>query len=638
MANYTQQGRMLSVTTPLGTDVLLLMGFSGREQMSRLFSYQLEMASEKADIAPSDIVGQAVTWQMNLKDEEPRPFHGIVNRFVAGGPVVRGFRAYRAEVIPGPWFLTRTANCRIFQNKSAPEIVQTLFDESGFSDYQFALRRSYPKRKYCVQYRETAFNFISRLLEQEGIFYFFRHGTDKHTMVVADHAGVYTDCVSKPIRYTDGGTSPNLIATWEHQYEFPPGKYTQSDYNFETPSTNLLTSANSIVKLQGPEKYEIFDYPGEYEIRGDGESLTKLRMEEEEMPFERVMASGTCHAFTPGGKFTLDSPEVSAESGKTYVIGSIQHSAHDSTLWTSGGRSEYRNSFTCIPATIPYRPARVTRKPVVQGPQTAVVVGPKGEEIYTDKYGRVKVQFFWDRLGKKDENSSCWVRVAEAWGGKNWGVIFNPRIGQEVVVEFLDGDPDRPLITGRVYNAEQMPPYTLPANQTQSGIKTRSTKEGGTDNFNELRFEDKKSSEDIYFHAEKDFHRVVENDDDLKVGHDQTIEVKNDRTETVKEGNETITIKKGNRQVTIEMGNETLQIKMGNQSTKLDMGKSETEAMQSIELKVGQSSIKVDQMGVTIKGMMIQIEGQVQTQVKGLMTQVNGDAMLKMQGGITMIN
>jgi type VI secretion system secreted protein VgrG len=274
----------------------------------------------------------------------------------------------------------------------------------------------------------------------------------------------------------------------------------------------------------------------------------------------------------------------------------------------------------------------------VPGAQTAVVVGPKGEEIYTDKYGRVKVQFFWDRVGKKDENSSCWVRVAEAWAGKNWGVIFNPRIGQEIVVEFLDGDPDRPLITGRVYNAEQMPPYALPTNQTQSVIKTRSSKEGGTDNFNELRFEDKKDSEDIYFHAEKDFHRVVENDDDLKVGNNQTIEIKKDRTETVTEGNETISIKQGNRQVTIEMGNETLQIKMGNQTTKLDLGKSETEAMQSIELKVGQSSVKLDQTGVTIKGMMIQIEGQVQTEVKGVMTQINGEAMLKMQGGITMIN
>jgi type VI secretion system secreted protein VgrG len=329
---------------------------------------------------------------------------------------------------------------------------------------------------------------------------------------------------------------------------------------------------------------------------------------------------------------------VASENGKKYVVTSVRHEATDGTYGPTAMTGGYNNNFTCVPATVTYRAPRLTPKPFVQGPQTAVVVGPAGEEIYTDKYGRVKVQFFWDRKGKKDENSSCWVRVAEVWAGKTWGMVFNPRIGQEVVVDFLEGDPDRPLITGRVYNADQMPPYTLPDNQTQSGVKTRSSKNGSTENFNELRFEDKKGSEDIFFHAEKDFHREVENDDDLKVLHDQTIEIKNNRTETVKEGNETIAIKQGNRDVTIEMGNESLKIKMGNQTTKLDLGASSTEAMQSITLKVGQSSITLDQMGVTIKGMMISIQGQVQTEVKGVMTQVSGDAMLTVKGGITMIN
>jgi type VI secretion system secreted protein VgrG len=286
----------------------------------------------------------------------------------------------------------------------------------------------------------------------------------------------------------------------------------------------------------------------------------------------------------------------------------------------------------------------LTPKPIVQGPQTAVVVGPSGEEIYTDKYGRVKVQFFWDRLGSKDEKSSCWIRVAEPLAGKNWGAVFTPRIGHEVVVEFLEGDPDRPLITGSVYNNDMMPPYALPDNKTQSVLKTRSSKGGGSDDFNELRIEDKKGSEEIYFHAQKDFNRVVENNDTLKVGSpqaddgSQTIEIYKDRTETVKTGNEKVTVAQGNRDVEISMGNESLAIKMGNQTTKLDLGASSLEAMQSITLKVGQNSITIDQMGVTIKGMMISIQGQIQTQVKGTMTQINGDAMLQMQGGITMIN
>ena len=315
----------------------------------------------------------------------------------------------------------------------------------------------------------------------------------------------------------------------------------------------------------------------------------------------------------------------------------------------------YENRFRCLPLEIPFRPARETPRPVVHGTQTAVVVGPPGEEIFTDKYGRIKVQFHWDRDGKNDADSSCWVRVATPWAGQQWGVIHIPRVGQEVVVAFEEGDPDRPIMVGSVYNAAMMPPYKLPDNKTQSGVKTRSTLKGGDKNFNELRFEDKKDSEDIYFHAEKDFHRVVEHDDDLKVGHDQTIEVKNDRTEKVKEGDEKVTIekgnrtivvetgddahqiKKGNRDVQIDMGNDTLTIKMGNQTTKLNLGASSTEAMQSIELKVGQSSIKLDPTGVTIQGLMITITGQVQTQVSGLMTTISGSAMLQESGGIIMI-
>jgi type VI secretion system secreted protein VgrG len=273
-------------------------------------------------------------------------------------------------------------------------------------------------------------------------------------------------------------------------------------------------------------------------------------------------------------------------------------------------------------------------------------VGRHGEEIWTDKYGRIKVKFHWDRDRERNENSSCWIRVASPWAGKNWGAIAVPRVGQEVVVQFLEGDPDRPIVIGSVYNADQMPPWDLPANQTQSGVKTRSSKGGSGSNYNELRFEDKKGSEDVYFHAEKNFHRVVEHDDDLKVGNNQSIEVQENRTKTVVKGNETVTIKQGNRQVElgmgsdaliIKMGNLSTTLKMGNQSTKLDLGGSTTEAMQSIELKVGQSSVKIDQMGVTIKGMMINIEGQISTQLKGMMTTINGSAMLTAGGGITMI-
>jgi len=375
-------------------------------------------------------------------------------------------------------------------------------------------------------------------------------------------------------------------------------------------------------------------------------------MEAEEAPYQLVTARSGNMSLFPLGSFTLDDHVIESEKNKKYAILSVSHSAYDHATTPGGSGSGYSCTFSCIPAEIVCRPARVTPKPRISGPQTAIVVGASSsDEITTDKYGRIQVQFPWDRKKK----TSCWIRVAQSIAGKQFGAIYLPRVGHEVVVSFLEGDPDRPLVVGSVYNADNMPPYTLPDNKTQSGYKTRSTVNGAASNFNELRFEDKKGSEEVYLQAEKDFNCLVKHDQDLKIGNNQTIEVTNDRTEKVKQGNESVTIQQGNRSVvvntgndthqigqgnrsvTISMGNDSLEIKMGNQTTKVSLGSVSTEAMQSIELKVGQNSIKIDQMGVTIQGMMVSIEGQTQTQVKGLMTQIGGDAMLQLQGGITMI-
>ncbi|MEY3760634.1 MAG: type secretion system tip protein VgrG, partial [Pseudomonadota bacterium] len=317
------------------------------------------------------------------------------------------------------------------------------------------------------------------------------------------------------------------------------------------------------------------------------------------------------------------------------------------------GETQYECSFKTIRSTQQFRPQRLTPVPFVQGPQTATVVGKSGEEIWTDKYGRIKVQFHWERDGKKNETSSCWIRVAAPIAGKQWGWVSLPRIGQEVVVSFLEGNPDRPLITGSVYNANQMPPYTLPANQTQSGLKTRSSKEGTADNFNELRFEDKKGSEEVYVHAEKDFNCVIENNETRKIGLDkkdagnQTTEIYNNRTTTLKMGNETLTVEKGNRVNDVDTGNDTLNVKKGNCATKVslgnytldvDAGKATVTAMVSIELKVGANSIKIEQSGITIKGIMVKVEGSAMLDAKSPLTTVSGDGMLTLKGGLTMIN
>ncbi len=579
MAAITQARRTLELKTPLGTDVLLLLGFTGTESLSRLFSYQLDLSSENDAIAAKDIVGKKVSWSISRFDQNPRYFAGVVSRFVAGALNRRKLRTYRAEVVPWPWLLTRTTDCRIFQNQSTPDIITTIFGDFGFSDYKLELKGSFPKWEYCVQYRETAFNFISRLMEHEGIFYFFRHEDGKHTLVLANAASSYTNCPENPVEYAPGSLAANHIQSWEHYYEFRSGKWTRTDYNFETPSTSLLTTTSTVIDLPDAPKYELFDYPGEYVVKGNGDPVTKVRMEEEEAGYNVVNAASQCCTFTPCGKFTLQKHDVSAENGD-YVITSIRHAATETSYGSTANGTSYNNTFTCIPAAVIYRPPRATPKPMVQGVQTAVVTGPGGEEIYVDKYGRVKVQFFWDRKGKKDDKSSCWIRVAEQWGGKNWGVVCNPRIGQEVIVDFLEGDPDRPLITGRVYNAEQMPPYDLPGNMTQSGIKSRSSKGGSPANYNELRFEDLKGSELITLHAEKDQSIEVEHNETHWVGndrvknidHDETTHVKHDRTETV-DNNETITIH-ANRTETVDK-DETITIH-GNRTETVDKDESIT--------------------------------------------------------------
>jgi type VI secretion system secreted protein VgrG len=405
------------------------------------------------------------------------------------------------------------------------------------------------------------------------------------------------------------------------------------------PSADLTTTTKTVKPVSGLDKWEIYDYPGRYFEKGRGDGFTRKRMELSERDFELTEGESDCPGFYCGAKFTLSDHEVESEKGTEHALTQVTHLSHDYTQ-VSGDADPpiYRNSFVCMPADVVFRPDRPHHKPVVVGPQTAVVVGPSGEEIYTDEHGRVKVQFHWDREGKKDEKSSCWIRVSQPWAGRGWGGIFIPRIGMEVIVDFFEGDADRPIITGYVYNGENPVPYELPANKTQSGVKTRSSKGGGGSNFNELRFEDKKGEEQVYVHAEKNMDRVVENDDTLDVGNDQTIEIERHRTETVKTGNETVDVDQGNRTITLGQGNDKLHLKMGNHTTKIDLGKSEHEAMQSIELKVGQSSVKLDQSGVTIKGMQINIKGQMTTNVEGMMTTVKGSAMLTLQGGIVKIN
>jgi type VI secretion system secreted protein VgrG len=517
--SYSQDHRLIAVETPLGKDVLLLQELTGYEGISRLFSYELDLLAHDNDsITFKDILGKKVSIALHLPDETPRYINGYVSRFTQGGSDERTFTRYHAQVVPWLWFLTRQADCRIFQNLAVPDIITQVFNLFEFKDFRLSLKGSYPQLEYCVQYRETSFNFVSRLMEEFGISYYFDHSTKgKHTMVLADQSSTLPACPSSPISYdtqVGGLEDPEVITNWHVGQEVRTGKYSVTDYNFTTPSTSLLANDPTVVDLAASQPLELFDYPGLHTAKDQGDTVAKVRMQEEEAGHMVVSGTGNCRGLMSGYSFELKN-HYRTDQDANYVVTEVQHVASAGQTYTTAGThggETYSNNFTCIPASITYRPARVTPKPFVQGPQPALVVGKSGEEIWVDKYGRVTVQFYWDRLGQKNENSSCWIRTSQPWAGGNWGAMWIPRIGQEVLVSFLEGDPDRPVITGRVYNADQMPPYTLPDYQTRSTFMSRSSKGGGASNYNELRFEDLKGKEQIFMNAEKDMDLRVEND------------------------------------------------------------------------------------------------------------------------------
>ena len=528
MGKYSQDGRAFRVDTPLGKDELLLEGFSGHEAVSEPFSFNLELLSENDSVAASDLLGQAVTISLRLADGSDRAFHGLVRTFRQLG-TDEGLTNYEANVVPWLWFLSLAQDCRVFQQKSVLDIVEEIFGKYPDADYEIKVVGSYAPREYCVQYRESDLAFVTRLLEAEGIFYYFEHTDSGHKLTLTDDLSMISPC---PVQASfelspapAGWLEEDVITELYREHAVLSEKVTLRDYDYLKPSNNLETAQGS------SSVAEVYDYPGGYAELSEGERYATVSLQRRRATHEIVRGAGSGRTLTTGHTFDISGYYVD-EVNQTYFVLGTWHSASGGGYRSGESEATYANQFECIPATVPYRPPLTAPKPMVRGSQTAVVVGPGGEEIYTDPdgHGRVKIQFHWDRLGASDENSSCWVRVSQAWAGKGWGALAIPRIGQEVIVDFLEGDPDRPIITGRVYNQDLMPPYELPANNTQAGIMSRSSKGGGGANFNEIRLEDKKGSEQLYIHAEKDKMVVVENDRDETVGHDETVGIGNDQS------------------------------------------------------------------------------------------------------------
>ncbi len=669
-----QDNRLLAIQTALGADALALRSFTVQEQLSRLFQIEAELSSEDGAVDLDQVVGNPAVIRLNVTQGGQRFFDGFVSRLVQVTNV-GGYAHYRATIVPWLWFLTRTSDCRIFQQKTAPDIIEEVFKGHGFHDYQLKLSTTYVPREYCVQYRETDFNFVSRLMEQEGIYYYFQHENGKHTLVLADSIAAHNpfpDYAEVAFHEMDQGGDREVVTDWTLEKEVQPVATALNDFDFTKPKNSLL-SANNVTRKHGAAQFEIYDYPGEYVAHPEGDRLADVRLNELQSQYELLHGQATARGLAAGCIFKLKGHNRTDQNRDYLITGVSLHADAGEFSSTSApdGGSVFSCNFTCLDKSQQFRPARLTPKPILQGPQTAIVVGPAGEEIYTDQYGRVKVLFHWDRYSKADENSSCWIRVSQGWAGKGWGAIHTPRIGQEVIVEFLEGDPDRPIITGRVYNGDNTPPYALPAEKTKSTLKSNSSK--GGQGFNEIRIEDKKGSEQVFIHGEKNLDVRIKNDSFETIGNNRHLVVTKDRFEHVQNNrHETVdndhkeqigndrNLNVGGKEakavtgsLSLTVSGDVIEVFKGNHSEQttsdyyLKADNVVIEGMTSVTIKVGQSYIAIDSSGISLgttgtidltdsQGLTVKSSAQIQADAP--QTTVKGDATLTLQGGMVSIN
>ena len=539
---FSQTNRLIRIDTELGSDSLLLTRVIGKEALSKPYEFSLTCLSQLSFIEPSQLMGKSVDFSFELNDGGERIFNGIVCEISHRGKVSDTLYQYELKLVPKLWLMSQRTNIRIYQHKTIPQIVEQLLSEHQI-EFETKLTATYPAHEYCVQYQETDLDFIHRLLSEAGIFYFFKQEKNQHKLIFLDDKNQYDSESSNLLKQSYGTLDSEHFNEWQTSSQLLPLKYTSNSYDFKHPASSLKSdSEKNENEVLDADSMEVYRYPGNYLNKGEGQSETAKRLEAIQKHQIQVYAESNIRDLKVGHVYSIAKHENLNEIGNNYLVTELEYYAEDDSYKNSSeSKQEIKNKGQLIPAEVQFRPDVNYKKPSVKGLQSAVVTGPKDEEIYTDQYGRVRIQFHWDREGKKDENSSCWVRVSHQWAGAGFGGINIPRIGQEVLVEFEDGDPDKPIITGRVYNARNMPPYQLPNNKTQSGWVSRSTPEGTKDTANEIRFEDRKGAEHLLIHAERNQSIEVENEEFHWVGsnrrktidNDETVEVKNDRTEKV---------------------------------------------------------------------------------------------------------
>ncbi|MDN7438720.1 type VI secretion system tip protein TssI/VgrG [Burkholderia cepacia] len=557
--------RVFTLDSPHGDD-LKFHTLDGSDELGRLFEFRIEALADSHSLSLKDMLGKPVTVRIEQQDLSTRYLNGIVARASLAGRRAERYYGYELIVRPWLWLATRRSDCRIFQNKTVPEIVQEVLSIYGFP-IENHLAETYVPREYCVQYNETDAAFVSRLMEFEGIYYWFRHAEDSHTLTLSDAMSSHTalpgyETIPYIARDRTAIADEEHIDGWLPAQEVSVGKHQTTDYDYTKPRADL-SSQKVDPRGHDHDSFASFEWPGGYRDDAPGAHYSRVRLEEQQAEHERASADTDVRGAAPGYLFTLEHCPR-ADQNREYLIVRCQYRFQENAYASDQGAEAvvHQTMMLVQPSSLPYRSPRDTPRPRTNGPQTATVVGPPGEEIWTDQYGRVKLQFRWDRYGQSNQDSSCWVRVSSPWAGGGFGGVQIPRVGDEVVVDFLNGDPDEPIVTGRVYNGEKMPPWGLPGSATQSGLLSRSSPGGTSEHANAFRFEDKKGAEQLWMHAERNFDAETELDHSLSVGNnhthtvgnDETMQVKNNRQRSVGQ-NETVNI--GQNRVAQIGANET---------------------------------------------------------------------------------
>lgn len=661
-------GQFLALTTALGAGALQPVSFHAEESISAPYSVTVEAISDQATIDPDQLLFQPASLTITFGTGTPRIMHGMVRSFVATGEPVRDQYSYTLTFVPKLWFASQTHDCRIYPGMAIADILTSICGDVGqtISVNVYGDKTTIP---YVTQFNETDFTFFSRLVEEAGYFYYFTHTASDHTLVVTDQnqGFVASPTPSLTVAHEGGGT--DVLTAWHKIGSTAHGSFHLLDYDLTAPDTLPEDTETTTLATAGAAARDVFEWPALELTQSNVQARARLKMQAAEAEASMVEALGADPGFMPGTQFTLATDPYTGDSDVQYVIRSVSSSGHDQSWVAGGGASDYTNRIVAFPSAITWREKFATPRPVMAGIHSAVVIGDSGEEIHSEQYGRVKVSFFWDHRKDITADNGIWVRVIQPWAGNTWGWQSLPRVGCEVAVAFFDGDPDRPVIVGGLYNADMMPVFPITGQQTKTGIRTRSTTGGSSSTFSEFSIDDNAGSEMVFLHAEKDMFTEIENNGTVTIGNNETITVKNDQsltvsndqvitisnnrsltvsgTETIEvDGAQTVTLKKGRTttinasgdSLTVDNGGITMTASQSDIAIAANAGNITLNAMNSIKLTVGSNSIEINAEGVTINATKVSVQGTAMVQVQGPMTQVSADGMMTLKGGVMMLN